>query len=134
METSITQKVKKVLLIDDDKSCNFILGEFIRLVDKDVAKHECYSVDEAFEFLDTCEQFPEVIFLDLNMPVKSGFEFLEVYSNRYFNKVSNSKVVVLTSSLRPSDKSQTTAFKCVSAFKSKSDIDLFIGDIILGKV
>jgi CheY-like chemotaxis protein len=117
-------------LIDDDQSCNFILREFILLENEEVDTVECYSVDSALEFLTNTNDFPDAIFLDLNMPVKSGFEFLEVYSKIFFQNHQSTKVIVLTSSLRPSDKTQTTAYECVSSFRSKSEINEFIGEII----
>lgn len=133
MTSSITDsnlKVQNVLLIDDDRSCNFIMKEFINLANEDVSHHECYSVDSALEYLSQTGDFPDVIFLDLNMPVKSGFDFLENYSKDFFHDHPHTKLIVLTSSLRPSDKTQTLSYECVTEFKSKSDINEFIDEVI----
>jgi len=123
--------VKKVMLVDDDPSCNFILGEFISLVSSNIKKITSFSVDESFELLQSENEFPEVIFLDLNMPIKSGFDFLKKYMEDYYMTHPNTRIYVLTSSLRPSDREKTLAFKCVSDYKSKSEIDKFIGKTLL---
>ena len=126
MSAVTSVNIKSVLLIDDDPSCNFILSEFINLVDKSVAKHETSSVDDALAYLLSTSQYPDVIFLDLNMPIKSGFDFLDEYQERFFQNNPNTKIIVLTSSLRPSDREQTLSFDCVTDYKSKSEIDQFI--------
>ena len=123
--------IENTLLIDDDPSCVFILQEFINLIDSSISKQTAYSVDEAFEKLEESDVFPEVIYVDLNMPIKSGFDFLEEYENKYFSSHGNTKVIVLTSSLRSSDKEKTLEYSCVSDFKSKSEIDQFIESSLL---
>lgn len=118
--------VHTALLIDDDPSCNFILSEFINLIDKSISKTTVFSVDEALAALDSMSEFPDVIYLDLNMPVKSGFDFLEHYEEHYWLEHPDTNIFVLTSSLRPNDKIKTLSFKCVCDYKSKSEIDKFI--------
>ncbi|MFT6769694.1 MAG: CheY-like chemotaxis protein, partial [Flavobacteriales bacterium] len=71
--------VKTVLLIDDNPSCNFIMSEFIKLADDRIRVFAAESVEEAFQFLESANSFPEVIYVDINMPVQSGFEFIELY-------------------------------------------------------
>lgn len=123
----MTEKyISSALLIDDDPSCNFILSEFINLVDPSIKKTSAFSVDESIDFLDSNTAFPDVIFLDLNMPIKSGFDFLRVYEEKYFPIYPHTKIYVLTSSLRPSDKERTLRYRCVTEYKSKSEIDQFI--------
>jgi CheY-like chemotaxis protein len=65
------------------------------------------SADNALQFLkdnqDNAAALPEIIFLDLNMPVKDGFVFLndfDVLSDAAKNKC---KIVVLSSSISPED-------------------------------
>ncbi len=128
MEILVEKHVNSALLIDDDPSCNFILSEFINLVNKSIKKSSAFSVDESLEILETIISFPDVIYLDLNMPIKSGFDFLEHYEKKYFPLYPHTKIYVLTSSLRPSDKEKTLSFACVTDYKSKSEIDQFIED------
>ncbi len=122
------ETVNKVLLIDDDPSCVFILSEFINLVDHTIEKTTVHSVDDALDYLKSTNDFPEVIYLDLNMPIKTGFDFLEVYQTEFEAKNPKTRIIVLTSSLRPSDKEKTFSYNCVTDFKSKSEIDQFIHD------
>ncbi|MBK7964805.1 MAG: response regulator [Bacteroidetes bacterium] len=64
------------------------------------------SADAALDFLRSLsskEEFPEIIFLDLNMPIKDGFDFLMDYETINEEIKTFSKIVVLSSSISPDD-------------------------------
>lgn len=64
-------------------------------------------------------QPPGVIFLDLNMPVINGFEFLEALQLDSSNGLHQLKVVILTSSSNQADYERAHAYKNVIGFISK---------------
>ncbi|MFT4778624.1 MAG: CheY-like chemotaxis protein [Flavobacteriales bacterium] len=123
--------VKTVLLIDDNPSCNFIMSEFIKLADDRIRVFAAESVEEAFQFLESANSFPEVIYVDINMPVQSGFEFIELYERRFRSAHPSSKLFMLSSTLRHEDKAQALEFESVSGFMSKNDIDTFLQKSLL---
>jgi len=96
-----------VLLVDDNEIDNFINERII------VSSGFCanvvvkFSADAALEYLREVSsdpaQVPDVIFLDLNMPVKDGFGFLADFASLNDNVKSKSKVIVLSSSISPDD-------------------------------
>lgn len=96
-----------VLLVDDNEIDNFINERII------VSSGFCanvvvkFSADAALEYLREVSsdpaQVPDVIFLDLNMPVKDGFGFLVDFASLDENVKSKSKVIVLSSSISPDD-------------------------------
>jgi two-component SAPR family response regulator len=92
----------RCLLIDDNPLDNFINT---LLIIKAKFAHEvisCESSEDALLKLSDGSIKPDVIFLDLNMPVINGFQFLSKYANLNIIK-ENIKIFVLSSSLNPAD-------------------------------
>lgn len=121
------QYVQSVLLIDDNPSCNFIMREFIKLTHPDIVIYSADSVEEAFELLGSVGvNFPEVVYVDVNMPVYNGFDFLDRFEREFTARLSETKVFMLSSSLRPEDRHRALMYRSVVDFVSKNDIDNFL--------
>lgn len=107
---------ESILIVDDDKICNFItLNAFKKAGLKNV--FVAVNGDDALKKLKEAEKFPDLILLDINMPVMNGFEFLENYQKEGFE--GQSKIVMYTSSIRESEKKYSLQFKDVCDFVNK---------------
>ncbi|AHM62735.1 response regulator receiver protein [Flammeovirgaceae bacterium 311] len=101
------KKVKCILLVDDDETTN-IINEML-ITDMDIAEHllQARNGKEGIELLEKKFQqeqgLPDLILLDINMPVMDGFAFLEAYQQLDFPDKSAAIIVMLTTSLNPSD-------------------------------
>ncbi len=102
-------KGKKVLLIEDDENDAIILERAFQKVGLPNALHIAHDVDEATAYLlslGTCGNpseipLPEIVLLDLTLPRKSGFQFLEwVRAHPEFRDLP---VLVFTSSRQKED-------------------------------
>lgn len=125
----MVKMVDKTMLIDDSEIDLFIHRRFLELChfSKELITYQ--SAETALEWLRNLNgnDAPNVIFLDLNMPVVDGFSFLNLFTKLPEKIVSRSRIVVLTSSNSVTDREQVFLYKSVIQMITKpikqSDID-----------
>ena len=112
-------KNKRILLVEDDLDDQLIFTDAIAELDVDL---ECVVANngfEAFNQLNTMEAAPSIIFLDLNMPVMNGFEFLENMNN--LNHLKDIPVVIFSTSSSPVDQKRSTELGAKMFFTKTPD-------------
>lgn len=95
------QKIKTVLLVDDDKINNFLNERIIRKLDIAGDIKVLYNGMEGFKYLTEIAEFepdkyPPLVLLDINMPVMDGFEFID--SIKSLPGFKTFKIIILTTS------------------------------------
>ena len=113
--------MKNAMCIDDDPITLKICRKVLISVEFCENVTTCLSADEALnELKSSCgkkECLPEIIFLDINMPVKDGWQFLREYQEQC--KGYSIPVVILSSSIDPLDVEKSEKFRQVIYFIHK---------------
>ncbi|MFL5730946.1 MAG: response regulator [Cytophagaceae bacterium] len=105
------RKFECILIIDDDEINNFINKTIIErsgLARKiSVEMNGKDGIEYLKRYYSEYSALPEIIFLDINMPVMDGFQFVEEYQQLDIPK-GNTTIVVLSTSTNPNDKARFT--------------------------
>jgi CheY-like chemotaxis protein len=62
---------------------------------------------------------PQLIFLDLNMPVMGGWKFLDVFTSEKYQEFNTVKVIILSSTIDPQDLAKAKTYSVVADFLPK---------------
>lgn len=117
------QKANLVLLVDDNDTDNFINKRIIELANFSNSVIVKNSGKEALEYLQSEENnpdnLPDLIFLDINMPIVDGFVFLIEFEQLSETVKKKCKVCVLSSSDNSRDIERITSNEFVINFITK---------------
>lgn len=99
-------KLRSILLIDDDDVTNFLhksLLEELDLADNIIIKTNGLEGLNYIKSITNGTSYPDLILVDLKMPVMDGFEFMQEYQRLDLKNEPRSKLVALTTSSNPND-------------------------------
>ena len=120
------KKYRTVMLIDDNEIDNLINQKMIEAASITDNIYTHTGAKSAIEFLknmeklDVAEQvLPDVIFLDIDMPLMDGFQFLDEFEKLTTVAKKKCKIVMLTSSINPQDFNRSKKYENVKLYLNK---------------
>lgn len=109
-----------IMLVDDDEDDNFFHEREItqnKFANTVIIKN---SGKKALEYLKTkTDPLTDLIFLDINMPVMSGWEFLNEYERLDKEMQSKAIIIMLSTSQNPTDIAKSKTWNFVSDYVTK---------------
>ena len=114
---------QRFIVVDDDRSNNLICQFSLRRLSAETEIKTFLDAEIALQYIkdsyDDLSEIPTVIFLDINMPSISGWEFLEIFKD--FSVLIKEQFVIymLTSSIDARDREKAELNPLVQGFLSK---------------
>ncbi|MDO3695212.1 response regulator [Wenyingzhuangia sp. chi5] len=107
------------ILIDDDNISNFINERMIRIEYPDAEVVPYTNPIKGLEFISTHLTKKYFLFLDINMPEMTGWEFIEQINQADINVKENLQIYMLSSSVEPSDLERVKNYDNIVGFIEK---------------
>ncbi len=121
-----TKKYRTIMLIDDNEIDNLINQKMIEAASITDNIYTHTGAKSAIEFLKNMEKMdvadkvlPDIIFLDIDMPLMDGFQFLDEFEKLTPVTKKKCKIVMLTSSINPQDFSRAKKYTNVKLYLNK---------------
>lgn len=112
--------IKKIAIIDDDPILIFTLKYQINKINSEFEISQFSNGKEAFDFFSddsNSKHFPDIIFLDINMPIWDAWDFLNEWEIYKF--ATCPLIYILSSSINPKDIQNTKKYSFVKSFLIK---------------
>jgi CheY-like chemotaxis protein len=119
-------KYKTIMLVDDNEIDNLINQKMIEAasISENIYTHT--GAKSALEFLRNMEKtdvsdkvLPDIIFLDIDMPLMDGFQFLDEFEKLMPATKKKCKIIMLTSSINPQDSNRSKKYPNVKLYLNK---------------
>ena len=109
-----------VFLIDDDATYNALNKRMLKKkVNEEFEIIEFTDAEKALAEILENNVIPDYIFLDVNMPLMDGWEFLQILTEETEGMELKTKVSMLTSSMFPQDREKAFKFSYVNHYINK---------------
>lgn len=113
-----------VCLIDDDNIYQYTARIILEATGLTKEIRSFYNAQDALAFFNdpsniVPEVLPDIIFLDINMPVMDGWAFLEEYDKFYRQLPKNIQIYMVSSSVNSSDMQRSRTYPTVSDYLVK---------------
>ncbi len=121
----LPKKLNSILLIDDDDVTLFYNSHILHKLGLGIHIHSEMNGVEALKYLNQKEKHaadyvkPDLILLDINMPIMNGFEFLEEYEKLPSKEKQEQQIIVVSSSTLEIDRERAARFPSVTGYCPK---------------
>lgn len=117
------KQIKTACIIDDDDIFRFILKKHIE--NQNLAEvilmfeNGEQAIQHFLEFAGDAEKLPDVVFLDINMPVMNGWDFVTAYHNVRRKLAKDATIFMISSSVDDRDVSRAKHTEVIADYLTK---------------
>jgi two-component system, chemotaxis family, chemotaxis protein CheY len=127
-----------VCLIDDDAIYQFMAKKIIELVNPEQRVISFSNGQHAINYFNqprlASDELPDIIFLDINMPVMDGWDFLEAYTQVHHHLQKPIEIYMVSSSVNETDLNRSRSYNIVKDYIIKPLDREMMTEILAGAV
>ncbi|OYU54554.1 MAG: response regulator [Chitinophagaceae bacterium BSSC1] len=117
------QQIQHVCVIDDDEIYIYLIKKSLAALELEHSINAYANGAEALKgitaMIDQQQPVPEVIFLDINMPIMDGWEFLKAFRTIQAQLPKQIPIYIISSSIAAEDKEKAKRFPEIVGYLSK---------------
>lgn len=109
------------IVLDDSKLDCFIAEKVIQNIGRSESVHSFLQARDALSFIKdrTEDEYNTILFVDIQMPMMNGFEFVEAFDKLPADKKEKYIVFMLSSSINENDIAKVKTFPTIRKFINK---------------
>lgn len=113
--------VLNIYIVDNDPIYQLVIGKLLRNLDHEAKIYDFLDGSNAFEFLTSLNNnvFPNIILLDLDMPMMDGWEFMEAFENWKHPSKNAITIYIVSSSLNSEDINKAKKYPAIKEYITK---------------
>ena len=116
--------LSNIIFVDDDPTSNYIHNLVIKKLEIKVNTYFFLNVDDALNFLLNRELQEndianDIIFIDINMPVKDGWDFIQEFEDNIAENEQKKIIIMMSSVINKNDADRIKNHKMIDDFMLK---------------
>lgn len=124
--------MKRIAIVDDDTIFQFTTKVKIEKLSLAETIDIYNDGEEIYEYLKSAsdKELPEILLLDINMPIVDGWDFLELYGGLPSTVTSKISIFMLSSSINPVDLEKAESHPHITKYITKPISDDVLKEIL----
>lgn len=126
--------VGMICVIDDDNVYRFTTEKYIQMLNLPINVVSFGDGELALEYLrnnsTAADDLPDILFLDVNMPVMDGWDFLDEFETLNEGLIKEIRVYLVSSSIDERDQNRSMKYSCVKDYIVKPITEEYLERLI----
>ncbi|SRR5690606_22344581 len=113
----LVKQIKSLIFVDDDPAANYIHKLVLKKLNSHIEPEFFLTANNALTYLSKINHpqrtDPDIIFVDINMPVMDGWDFVREYTNTFFTPERKQYIIMFSSLITADDVKKASEYDVI---------------------